>query len=103
MPFESRARTPERPPPLSSSAKPRPGAMIDARTYQVLPQTLLDMLDARAARHARRTAHAFCRDAGERFEHSYGDLHRPARPIPAHPQPRLAPGERVLWVFPPGL
>ena len=24
--------------------------MIDARTYQVLPQTLLDMLDARAAR-----------------------------------------------------
>src|SRR5437762_5245349 len=74
--------------------------MIDART---LPETLLDMLDARVATRAQSAANAFCRDDGERSEHTYGELQRRARAIAADLQRRMGGGERVLLVFPPGL
>src|SRR5262249_30431890 len=83
--------------------KPVQGKMIDTPTCLAWPETLLDMLDARAGAYAQRTAQVFCRDDGEQLTQTYGDLHRRARAIAAKLQERMTAGERVLLVFPPGL
>src|SRR6266496_3022548 len=66
--------------------------------------TLVDVLRARAVGEGERLALTFLAD-GERetLAWTYAELDRRARAVAAHLQSRLAPGERVVLAYPPGL
>jgi amino acid adenylation domain-containing protein/non-ribosomal peptide synthase protein (TIGR01720 family) len=68
------------------------------------PQTLNDLLRWRALEQPDRLAYSFLQDGEtEEINLSYGELDRQARAIATWLRPLVAPGERVLLLYPPGL
>ncbi|HEY2026004.1 MAG TPA: fatty acyl-AMP ligase, partial [Gemmatimonadaceae bacterium] len=74
----------------------------DARAAQV--QTLVDLVEYRAARQPAHTVFRFLNgDGSEDGALTFAQLQRRARTIAAHLSERVVPGERVVLLVPPGL
>ena len=68
------------------------------------PLNLVDLLCWRALHQPAKTAYIFLRDGeSEEVRVTYGELDQQARAIAARLQRRIAPGERALLLYPPGL
>ncbi len=68
------------------------------------PTTLVDLLRRRAQQQPQQRAYTFLVDGDAQEEHlSYADLDQQARAIGALLQRQIAPGARVLLLYPPGL
>jgi acyl-CoA synthetase (AMP-forming)/AMP-acid ligase II len=66
--------------------------------------SLVDVLEQRAAEHPTATAFVFVAERGDEHRHlSYGELHDRALAVAASLAERVAPGERAVLLFPPGL
>ena len=70
---------------------------------KITPNTLTQLLSARADECPERIAFRFTDDAGLETTWTYQQLHQRAQAIGAKLQAAYAPGERVLLVYPPGL
>jgi len=71
---------------------------------EVRPVTLAGLLRLRAAERPEREAFVFLADGGEPAARlTYGELDRRARAIAARLRASLAPGDRALLLYPPGL
>jgi acyl-CoA synthetase (AMP-forming)/AMP-acid ligase II len=67
-------------------------------------KSIVEILDARAAQDADRRIFTFLDDAGSEIEWmSYGQLRARGEAIAARLQDWLAPGDRALLIYPPGL
>jgi len=71
---------------------------------QTQPATLVELLEQRAAEHPSATAFVFVPErGGEHRQLTYGDLRHRARAVAASLAERVAPRERAMLLFPPGL
>ena len=73
------------------------------RFGDALPETLVELLRRRAWDFGDECAYRFLGEDGTLTSRSFLDLDRKARAVAEHLQSSLAPGERVLLMFPPGL
>lgn len=70
---------------------------------QTTPNTLTQLLSARADECPERIAFRFADDAGHETRWTFQQLHQRAQMIGAKLRADFAPGDRVLLVYPPGL
>ncbi|PSB25012.1 fatty acyl-AMP ligase [Stenomitos frigidus] len=77
---------------------------LDPFGLKLSPKSLLDVLEYRASRQPEQTAYTFLVD-GEREEISltYEELHQRVNSLACHLSTLVAPGERALLLYPPGL
>ncbi|HXA84867.1 MAG TPA: condensation domain-containing protein, partial [Candidatus Dormibacteraeota bacterium] len=72
--------------------------------HRIGVQSIVELLQWRAATHPEKTAYSFLLDEGDRkVSCTYGELDRRARAIAAELQANGGEGERVLILYPPGL
>jgi len=80
------------------------GAFLREAEPERRPETLVDLLTARAAERGDDPLYIFLSDGeGEEATLSYGELDRRARAVGARLQAAGAAGERALLLYPPGL